>query len=173
MDAWTPRQTLLTVGADPPLPAGSTTTGHTAHRQARVIAETRVLTGLQPQPQWPPSTTPGSLPLIRYCFRTYGGARVVALDWIGCPDDVLGSAPASHLDKPPRDSDRREGSHVSPSPDQQSTLHRDSGTSMDGGVQDRVERFLASLTVEVMVLSKIGFSAIQQFYCLETACSFT
>ena len=34
--------------------------------------------------------------------------------------------------------------------------------------QDRVERFLARSTVRMMVLSKIGFSAIRQFYYLES-----
>ena len=52
------------------------------------------------------------------------------------------------------------------------TLHR--GSNVYGWwEQDRVERFLANSTVEMMVLSKIGFSATRQFYCLETACNFT
>ena len=37
---------------------------------------------------------------------------------------------------------------------------------------DRVERFLACLAVEMMVPSKIGFSAARQFYCLETASTY-
>ena len=39
-------------------------------------------------------------------------------------------------------------------------------------LQDRVERFLASSTAEAMDPSKIGFPALLQFYCLETACSY-